>query len=41
MNGLLLAPLHDVAAVSIEADVESVLSFSHILFAAIPAFDQI
>ena len=33
--------LHDVAAVSIEANVKSVLSFSHILFATITAFDQV
>ena len=34
-------PLHDVAAVSIEADVESVLIYSYILFATIPAFNQV
>ena len=38
---LFCLPLHDVTVVSIEADVKSVLRFSHILLAALPAFNQV
>ena len=34
-------PVQDVISVSVQADVEGVLRLAHILFVALPAFNQV